>query len=622
MPNPPKLRATAAAMFLASFGLILFELLLTRLFGVVLFAQFAHLALALALLGIGIGAVLQHLQPSLVPDEGLEDRLAWILVAQGGATLLAVLCVLWFPLVTQGDEPPGGYQERSSIKDELIDLPWFAALLPFIALPFVAGGLAFAGVFQRRRAQIGLLYGADLVGGAVGAVLFIPLLGTLAGPDLVFVILVAAIGGAAVLWLAEGSRARAAAAGVIALSAAAVSIWGGLGHDVLRVRYAAGFSEDQIVYSEWTPLARLSISDTGVNGTYLLLDNTSASEIFLSEPRLNLTAARGNRSLVYQLMKPPGRVAVLAASAGPEVAVAQMYGFEDIDAIDIAGEIFDIVADHFPDSPYNPYVRGDVKRIKSDGRAAILHSRGTYDVIQMVHANLWSSAGLLSNAWSPALLETSEAYATYLDKLSPEGTISFGRGAQTDQDVRAAADALARRGVKEPWRHMFYGAGGSTVLLLKPRPFTQAERDLLVDVWNTRYPSPEVIVDPGHEARREDDAPALQERRHDRRPALRRRHRDARSRGRRRGEARDRRRAGSTRGALPIQSSSSARSCSSQAPCSSACPSCAAARPSSRACPASRRSSATSRASATATSRSRRSSSTSSCCSWATRPTR
>ena len=218
MSPPPALRATAAALFLASFGLILFELLLTRLFGVVLFAQFAHLALALALLGIGIGAVLQHMAPSLVPDEGLEDRLGWIVSVQGVATLVAVACVLWFPLVEQSAVPPGGYQERSSIKDQLLDLRWFAALLPIIALPFVAGGLAFAGVFQRRRAHIGFLYGADLVGGAVGAVLFLPLLGTLAGPDLVFVVLIATFGAAAALWYR--SRPRAAAATAMALCAA------------------------------------------------------------------------------------------------------------------------------------------------------------------------------------------------------------------------------------------------------------------------------------------------------------------------------------------------------------------------------------------------------------------
>jgi hypothetical protein len=492
-----KLRAVAAALFLASFGLILFELLLTRLFGVVLFAQFAHLALALALLGIGIGAVLQHLAPSLVPDEGLEDRLGWIVSAQGIATLVAVACVLWFPLVEQSAVPPGGYEERSSIKDQLLDLRWFAALLPIIALPFVAGGLAFAGVFQRRRAHIGFLYGADLVGGAVGAVLFLPLLGTLAGPDLVFVVLVATFGAAAMLWLRSTPRAVAAAA--VALCAALLAIRSGLGHEVLRVRYAAGFAEEQVVYSKWTPLARLSISEQGDNGTYLLLDNSSASEIFLNQARFDRTAGFGNRSLVYQLMEPPGRVAVLAASAGPEVAVAQSYGFQDIDAIDIAGEIFDLVAERFPDSPFNPYVHGNVRRIKSDGRAAILHSSERYDIIQMVYANLWSSAGLLSNAWSPALLDTSEAFTTYLDKLTPDGTISFARGPATAQDVRAAADALHRRGVKQPWRCIFYGTGDSSVMLLKPRPFTQDERDRLIDAFLTKHAKSKVILDPGVE---------------------------------------------------------------------------------------------------------------------------
>jgi hypothetical protein len=139
------------------------------------------------------------------------------------------------------------------------------------------------------------------------------------------------------------------------------------------------------------------------------------------------------------------------------------------------------VADWFPDSPFNPYVRGNVRRIKSDGRAAILHSTEHYDIIQMVYANLWSSAGLLANAWSPALLDTSEAFTTYLDKLTPDGTISFGRGPSTAQDVRAAADALRRRGVKEPWRCIFYGTGDSSVMLLKPRPFTQEERDRVIE---------------------------------------------------------------------------------------------------------------------------------------------
>ncbi len=483
-------------MFLTSFSLILFELLLTRLFGVVLFAQFAHLALALAMLGISTGAIAQHLFPQLVPEEGLGKRIGALMMLQAGLTLVAVICTLEFPIVVQSAGPIVSYGERSGIKDDLLHVGWFVALLPIISAPFVVAGLIFSGAFQRRKAHIGRLYGADLIGGALGAVLFIPVLDWMAGPDTVWLILAGACGGAAWIWRVAGAGRHALVAGVIAVASIGLAGWSATGSDVLEVRYAAGFSEHEVRYSEWTPLARLSVAELQDGGTYMLLDNTSASEIFREEKRRNRLSKLANRSLIWRLHKPPGRVAVLAASAGPEVAVAQQYGFTEIDAIDIAGEIFDIVATEYPDSPLNPYLKEGVTRVKSDGRAAMLHAEAPYDVIQMVHANLWSSAGLISSAWSPSLLETVEAFETYLDKLTPDGTISFGRGKSTDAIVRSAAEALRRRGVTEPWAHMFYVTGSSTVVLVKPRPFTQAERDTLVRAFKKHYRRPQIVIDP------------------------------------------------------------------------------------------------------------------------------
>jgi hypothetical protein len=431
-----------------------------------------------------------------VPEQGLCKRIGTLMCLQAGLTLLAVICTLEFPIVAQSTEPIVTYGERSGIKDDLLHVGWFISLLPIISAPFVVAGLTFAGTFQRRKAHIGRLYGADLIGGALGAVLFIPVLAWVAGPDTVWVVIAAATGGAAWVWRAAKLKRRAASAGLLAAVCLGLSVWSGTGSDVLEVQYAAGFSEGEVRYSEWTPLARLSLAELEDGGTYMLLDNTSASEVFRSEKRRDRLSSLANRSLVYRLQKPPGRVAVLAASAGPEVAVAQQYGFTEIDAIDIAGEIFDIVAREYPDTPLNPYLKPGVRRIKSDGRAAMLHAGEPYDVIQMVHANLWSSAGLISGAWSPALLETAEAFETYLDKLTPDGTISFGRGKATDPIVRSAAEALRRRGVTEPWAHMFYVTGSSTVLLVKPRPFTQAERDILVTAYKKHYRRPKILIDP------------------------------------------------------------------------------------------------------------------------------
>ncbi len=476
-----KLYSTCAALFLISFGLVLFELLLTRLFGVVLFAQFAHLALALALLGIGVGSVAQHLWPQLVPEEGLERRLGWIALAQAALTVAAVVATLSLPVVTQFEVPPESYQERSAIKDDLLDPFWFAVLLPILALPFTAAGLAFSGVFQRLRHKIGVLYGADLVGGACGAVVFLPLLGVMAGPDTVFPI-VAALGiAAAVCFWASGARRGLVVACLVAVLGIGATATGMSEVELLRVRYAAGYSEDGVVYTKWTPLVRLSVYEAE-RADLVLLDNSSASEIAKEPGRVDELAQEANRALVYELHEPDeGRVAILAASAGPEVACARRAGFHDIDAIDVVGDIFDLVRERHPDNPVNPYLDPEVQTLGIDGRAAILHAEQPYVIIHMVHANLWSSAGLLSNAWSPSLLETVEAFETYLDMLEDGGTISFGRGSQTPQLVRSAAVALRRRGVEEPYRHIAVLGGGASVMLLKKEAWTPEETAELLE---------------------------------------------------------------------------------------------------------------------------------------------
>ena len=107
------MRPLATAVFLQSLALVFYELLLTRLFAVTLFADFAHLALALAMLGVGVGAVAQHLWPVLVPAEGLSKRVAWLGLLQGALTLVAVIAAIRFPVLRESESIPTTYQDRS-----------------------------------------------------------------------------------------------------------------------------------------------------------------------------------------------------------------------------------------------------------------------------------------------------------------------------------------------------------------------------------------------------------------------------------------------------------------------------------------------------------------------------
>jgi hypothetical protein len=469
-----QLKAAAATMFFVSFSLVVFELLLTRLFGVVLFAQFAHLALGLALLGISIGSVVQHLMPDIIPENDMESHLANIVMMMCLAMIVAVICSIVFPVTEQFAKPPTIYQERSSISGNLLNVGWFVGLLPFLALPFVFGGIAFSGTFFRMKTHIGVLYGADLIGGALGAAAFIPLLYIFAAPDTVFFAMFVLLSSAAVLLFRSPHKKRFIIASVAGVACLVLSFVGASGKEILKVKYAAGYSEKNVTYTRWTPLTRLAVHEDE-RGIFVLLDNSSASEVLLTKEARAARVNEINRSFVYQLHKPPARVVILASSAGPEVAVAQHFGYTNIDAVDIAGDIADVVRSRFPNGPVNPFIVGNTHQINADGRAAILHAEHPYDIIQMVHANLHSNAGLLANAWSPALLETKEAFSTYLDHLSDTGTISFGRGSATPGIAKAAAAALREQGAKEPWRNIVYLSGNATFILVKKYPWTEQD---------------------------------------------------------------------------------------------------------------------------------------------------
>ena len=487
--------AVAASMFLLSFGLVVFELALTRLFGVILFASFAHLALALAMLGISLGAVLQHMWPGLMPAQGLERRLGWASLLQGLTTLLAVLASVLLPVTTQFEQAPVHFGERSSIAWDLLDPLWFSVLMPILALPFVVVGLSFAGAFQRRKEHIGLIYGADLMGGALGALAFVPILTRLSAPDSVGVVMLStAVSGAFLAWTCRDGR-LGGASGLMALSALGMICWSLSGHEIMKIRYAAGYSEEHVTYTRWTPLTRLAIHEDE-RGIYMLLDNTSASEVITTEEARRRKSREAARGFVYSLYEPGARIAILAASAGPEVAAAQAFGHTDIEAIDIAAEIGDIVAARWPDSPVNPYVIGDTRRVWSDGRSAILHAEEPYDIIHMVHANLHSSAGLLATAWSPNLLETTEAFHTYLDHLSDDGTLCFAAHHHTRHFVRTVAQTLRERGVERPGDYILYVTGDQIFMLVKKHPWTTAQRDQVEAGLASGWGKEEILLDP------------------------------------------------------------------------------------------------------------------------------
>lgn len=463
------------AIALIAFSLLVFELLLTRLFAVVLFSDLAHLTLALAMLGVGVGALAQQ-RWAWVRADDVRGGVARLAALQALATLGAVAFVVNAPLLAPAAEGMADtWFVRWAARFSTLNWGWFAGMVLAVALPSVLGGAAIAGALQHRRERLGVLYGADLGGAALGALVAMPLVAWMNGPDAGLVAAAAAALAAVVLAPAGRTRLAGGAVlgGLLALGGFAL-----VQGPVLEIRSAAAWTSGEVVETRWTPLTRLTRYRED-HREMILLDNASLSEVVTDPKRLELVAAMPNRGLVYEAGVAPGPAAILAAAAGPEVATALDRGFAPIDAIDIEGDIFEMVEEGF-DTPLNPYRDARVNRVEADARAAIAAAPdGHYQVIQLLNANLFGAAGRMSQAWSPSLLLTEEALGLYLDKIAPDGVISLTGLGDTRWLAPAAAGVLAERGAESPYRHIAYLGGEHEVLLLRPRPWTAPERRAL-----------------------------------------------------------------------------------------------------------------------------------------------
>src|SRR5208337_3630361 len=236
-------RSAMLAVALMSFSALLLELGLTRLFSVVLFYHFAFLAISIALLGLGAGAVFAFLR-----REWLER---WS-TGELGATLCAANALIIFAAL-----------EIVLHTSVAMHLDWanfgrLTVLYLAAAVPFFVTGLLFSIVFARHPARITQLYGADLLGGSLACLALVPLLNIIGGPNTILFAAVA-VALAGVAWASSRARWTPAVLMVLLLLLIAVNFRGKL----IDIVYAKGMKRVAPLYAKWNALSRVEVDDNG-----------------------------------------------------------------------------------------------------------------------------------------------------------------------------------------------------------------------------------------------------------------------------------------------------------------------------------------------------------------------
>lgn len=464
------------SVFLTTYAVLTFEVALTRIFSVMLSYHFVFAIVSAALLGLGVGAMLLKRWGGLLGSSA--SRVGAILFSL--LIGVSVLLIINLPRITTK-----GF--------------WIYLLLA--ALPFGAAGFAISGIFQQFAAKGPLLYGADLLGAALGALTIVPLLDAFGGVKAVFFASAAASLGALLLGFA-GRRFPALAFGCFVLVIGTIASAG------LKMPFTVPVTNDQykemysmltnpaykaqIVESRWSSFGRTDLVKSGLfpNEMTLFVDGGAPSTMYNLKAVLNSPQERAHLTMHFAEYFPLSILSagekrsalIIGPGGGRDVVVAILGGVQAITAVEVNPDAVKIVRDNsdYSGGIYSGYP--NIQVVIDEGRNFTRQTDQQFDLIMLSLPVIRSSRSIEGYALTENYLFTVEAFEDYLSRLTPGGRIIIvaHNDAEVYRLIASAASALGRRGIAETeaLNHIYTVASDmKPAIVIKKQPMTPAEAE-------------------------------------------------------------------------------------------------------------------------------------------------
>jgi hypothetical protein len=475
-------------VLLIALGMLLFEVCLTRIFSVTLWYHFGFLAIALAMLGATAAAVCCFLFRTRLAGAAHESYLGWFAALFAIAAPLAVYVHLQSRLDLYAI---GGTAFCVALASQLLLL--FAV--------FFASGMCITIAITRYAGSLNVVYFYDLVGAALGALLFLPLLNWFSGPTLV---LAASVAGAAAscLFVAgrQGWSAKAAAATLTALSLALFVL-----NDqqrflqVSKVKAYRGkriqSQEPAKVFEKWTPVARVAVFEPRIVGSgreMMQVTNDGGAPTNLHRFDGNIAGLQYLRRDMRQVahhLKDDAEVLIIGPAGGRDVRAALAFGQAKITAVEINPATVELVKDRYADYIGRIFEHPRVTLHECEGRNFLTRTSECYDLIQLSMIDSWAGSTAGAYVFNESNLYTIDAIADYMRHLRSDGVLSITRYYESHEALRLVNVILAhleRENV--PDAHMRIavvletgpGSGQRANVLLKNGQFTEEDAQRLV----------------------------------------------------------------------------------------------------------------------------------------------
>lgn len=493
------------AIFLIECSLFIYEVLLTRLFSVILTVNLVFLIVSFAILGSGIGGILSYKilnKRKRMKPKVLIVRACLLLIISVFISVTLIYNLKFIPIYT---------------------------LYTFIgAIPFVLGGVVVTSIFSDNVSSSNKLYFMELLGAGVGAVLIIYLMNNFGFIRSVVAVLNLLI--LATIFIKHYyDKGKSKLVYFISLSLLAILfIEGNIANNIERnfnayytspntlMKYfeSPESAYSNISFSKWDAISRTDVIEMeGKNEKVIITDGGAAAPIIKFDGNLKTIEYLKNAINYIPFYFGDNKdTLVIGSGGGKDVLFALLGESTKIDAVEINPATIEAVNkfEEFSGSIYNNEI---VNVYNEDGRNFVKNTRKEYDNIylSMVMTNAIENT---MYSLSENYIYTYEAMEQYFDKLKNNGKLSFMMHNNGDllKIVNLGIKVLLDRGVRpEDVTSYFTIVNGvdnnekgtkeqgikMPLVIFKKIPFDEKEIDKIKEI--TRIQNREIIHSVGGE---------------------------------------------------------------------------------------------------------------------------
>jgi predicted membrane-bound spermidine synthase len=515
-------------LFVLSMSVLLFELTLTRLFSIVLWYDYAFMAISVAFFGLGIGALLVHILKGKLLREKLPTKILQSTVA------FAISVPIFLLLI--------GHVIPSSTS--YLYMFYLAS-----SIPFFFAGISMALIYLAMPREISTLYFVDLIGAATATLILDTLMRSLGAESVLVAIDQFVIGPSLVVALlflpSQGKKVandplaienKTKVYALIALAISGVLLTANVGFNILSIQpgEVKGLHYQLInpsafkhLSTQWNSFSRIDVTKQMHYQNTGNADNTGRSRTLAAiviDADADTPIFRWNGSIAdiqwlkqymdympFEISSANNNTLVIGGGGGEDILVALAGGAKNVTAVELNPLIISAAKRFGGSLAGNLYDRKDVHLFIDDGRRFISSTNSKYDKIVIKLVDSWAAQLAGGYALSENYLYTVEAFKQYLQHLNGDnGMLVMVRWnielprlmplvveSLKQQEAKGAAAAAGGEGrtnsvqdiskqivVVEDRPGLFFGSNDKrsvypVIVMVKNSPFPNSELDLI-----------------------------------------------------------------------------------------------------------------------------------------------